>query len=108
LLLRAIGFLRFDVFGCDSCVMDGKHHAYVQPENDADKIYPFKVHPTGHPELTRTFWCAPWHVAQLQDWLQTIRINGDHFLVNVHGDGLLAYAMRSSAELEMERVDGMA
>jgi hypothetical protein len=108
LLLRAMGFLRFDMFGVDSCFMNGQHHAYVQPENDVDKAHAFKVHPTGHPEMVRTFMCAPWHIAQLQDMLQTVRINGEHFLLNVHGDGLLAFAMRSSSELEMERVDGLA
>src|SRR5678816_1351328 len=32
-ILRSIGYLRFDLFGVDSCVMGTKHHAYAQPEN---------------------------------------------------------------------------
>jgi hypothetical protein len=99
-LLRMTGFLRFDLFGVDSCFMGQEHHAYVQPENDDDKAFPFTVHPTGHPELGRTFQCAPWHISQLECFLQNVRINGEHYLLNVHGDGLLAYALKASAEVE--------
>jgi hypothetical protein len=100
-LLRTIGFVRFDLFGVDSCYLDGQHHAYAQPENDRDKPRAFSVHPTGHPELARVFQCAPWHVQQLACFLQTVRINGQHFVLNVHGDGLLAYALRASADIEL-------
>lgn len=99
-LLRALGFLRMDLFGADSCAIRDRHHAYDQPENDGDVLRPFHVHPTGHPELGRTFWCAGWHIKQLEDFLQTVRVNGDQFLLNVHGAGLLAYALRSSADIE--------
>lgn len=97
-LLRTLGYLRFDLFGVDSCWMNGAHHAYAQPENETDRCLPFKVHPTGHPELARTFWCAPWHVKQVEDFVQMIRVNGEHFLLNVHGDGLLAYILNSGAD----------
>lgn len=100
-LLRTIGFLRFDLFGVDSCFLRGQHHAYAQSENDHDRALPVHVHPTGHPELARTFRCAPWHIQQLTCFLQTVRINGHQFVLNVHGDGLLAYALRSSADVEL-------
>ena len=100
LLLRAMGFLRFDLFGVDSCFMGDQHHAYDQPENAKDKAHPFRVYPTGHPELGRTFMCAGWHAKQLEDFLQSIRLHGDKFLINVHGDGLLAYALTCSAQVE--------
>jgi hypothetical protein len=99
-VLRMTGFLRFDLFGVDSCYMGEKHHAYAQPENESDKAFPFQVHPTGHPELVRTFRCAPWHVAQLQCFLQSVRLNGEHYLLNVHGDGLLAFALSASAGVQ--------
>jgi hypothetical protein len=99
-LLRTMGFLRFDLFGVDSCFMGDKHHAYAQPENETDKAYSFRVNPTGHPELARTFLCAPWHISQLECFLQNVRINGRHYLLNIHGDGLLAYALKASAEVE--------
>jgi hypothetical protein len=100
-VLRMLGYIRFDLFGVDSCFIGDKHHAYAQPENDVDKPYPFRVCPTGHPEMTRTFWCASWHAKQLECFLQMVRINGHSFVLNVHGDGLLAFALKSSADVQM-------
>jgi hypothetical protein len=97
MMLRALGYLRFDLFGVDSCFMGDQHHAYAQAENEVDKAYRFTVTPEGAPDLARDFWCAPWHVKQFEDMLQMIRINGEHFQLHVHGDGLLAYALRTSA-----------
>jgi hypothetical protein len=101
MLLRALGYLRFDLFGVDSCFMGDAHHAYAQPENEADKAYTFTASPADAPHLARVFHCAPWHVKQLECLLQLIKINGDHFQLCVHGDGLLAYALRTSAEVQM-------
>lgn len=99
-VLRALGYLRFDLFGIDSCFLDGQHHAFAQAENETDQAIPFIASPTGHPELARTFLCAPWHVKQLEDLLQMIRVNGDQFTLHIHGDGLLAYALQANADLE--------
>lgn len=98
-LLRTLGYLRFDLFGVDSCFMGDQHHAYAQPENEADRAFAFTVHPDDRPDLARTFHCAPWHVKQLECLLQMIQVNGDHFLLNVHGDGLFAYALRTQADV---------
>lgn len=97
-LMRTLGYLRFDLFGVDCCWMDGAHHAYDQPENNRDKRIPFRVRQAGREEPSRVFQCAPWHVKQLEDFLQEIRINQTRFLLNVHGDGLLAYALRDLAD----------
>lgn len=99
-LLRSVGFLRFDLFGVDSCFLNGAHHAYDQIENEHDRSFPFTVHPANHPEMARVFHCAPWHAKQFECLLQMIRVNGDNFLLNVHGDGLLAYALQAGADLE--------
>ncbi len=96
-LLRMMGFVRMDLFGIDSCYQGTAHHAYPQPENDADRRYPFTVSPSWNRSYERTFWCAPWHIKQLEDFLQMIRVNGEHFLLNVHGDGLLAFAMKAGS-----------
>lgn len=98
-LLRQMGFLRFDLFGVDSCWMGEAHHAFDQPENDGDRRMLFRVTPPDHPELARDFICAPWHLKQLEDFLQFIRVSGHTFMLNVHGDGLLAYALRTTASL---------
>ena len=97
-LLRTLGYMRFDLFGVDSCFLHGTHHAFAQAENEKDRPYPFTFTPPDRPDLARTFSCAPWHVKQFECLLQMIRINGHHFLLNVHGDGLLAYALRVLAD----------
>ena len=73
--------------------------AVVEGATD-DRAVLVRAHPTGHPELSRTFQCAPWHLKQLECFLQHIRINGDSFVLHVHGDGLLAFALTSSAGVE--------
>lgn len=98
-LLRTLGFLRFDLFGVDSCFLQGQHHAYPQTENQ-DGCHPARVYPSGHPELAKVFLCAPWHLKQLEDFLQMIRINGHQFLLRVHGDGLLATVLKDTAIVE--------
>lgn len=104
-LLRTLGYVRFELFGVDSCWLGQAHHAFDQPENAKDKRMKFTVHPTGHPEAGRVFYCSPAHLKQLEDFLQLIRINGQHFRITIHGDGLLAYVLHSSAELEMTQHD---
>jgi hypothetical protein len=104
-LLRTLGFLRMDLFGVDSCVLDGAHHAYPQPENAGDAVRPFTLHPTGHPERVRTFHATAWQAKQLEDFLQMVRINGHQFLLNVHGDGMLAYALQCSADVQLTSLE---
>lgn len=103
-LLRMLGFMRMDLFGIDSCWFGSQHHAFAQPENESDRRYTFDVHPTGHPEMARRFVCSSWHVAQFQDFLQMVRINGHQFLLNIHGDGLLAYALAASADVTVTEI----
>lgn len=98
-LLRMCGWLRFDLFGCDSCFIGDQHHAFPQAENDRDRRYRVRVHPSGAPELAREFVCAPWHLKQLECFLQLVKFSGHQFLLNVHGDGLLAYALQSQSEV---------
>lgn len=102
-VLRTLGYLRFDLFGADSCWMGGDHHAFAQPENETDRCVRMKVWPEGEPEKVRKFICSPWHIKQFEDFLQMIRVNGDHFLLNVHGSGLLAYALEASADVEWSK-----
>lgn len=102
MLLRGLGYLRFDLFGFDSCWMGDQHHAMPQPENERDQRLAVKVSPTGHPDRARVFQCAPWMLKQAEDWLQLVRVVGDQFLVNVHGDGLIAFMMQSSADVSLD------
>lgn len=96
-LMRLGGFHRFGLFGIDSCWAGDAHHAFPQAENNDDRRVAVTASPTGHPDLARTFVCSPWHVKQLEDMLQFIRINGHTFVVQVHGDGLIAHALSAMA-----------
>lgn len=98
-LLRTLGYLRFDLFGIDSCWgPDGSHHAYTQIENDGEKRFKTSISPVDRPDLSKTFVCSPWHMKQVEDFLQVIRVNGDHFLLSVHGDGMIAHLIKSGAD----------
>jgi len=96
-LLRMLGFLRFDLFGVDSCWMDGAHHAFDQPENNRDKPITMRVRTVEDEAGGREFICSPWHVKQFEDFLQFIRASGHLFKLHVHGNGLIAYAISSNA-----------
>jgi hypothetical protein len=99
-LLRMQGYLRFDLFGVDCCWRDGQHHAFDQPENAADVGYTVRVEPPGAPELAREFFCSLWMLKQFEDMAEQINVLGEHFVLRVHGDGLLAYYLQTAAGLE--------
>ena len=103
--LRMLGYLRFDLFGIDSCMMNGAHHAIEQPENNNDRWLKIRVGPTGHSEMRREFIATPWHCKQLEDFLQFMRLNGELVLLNVHGDGLIAYALQCNADVAIDEVE---
>jgi hypothetical protein len=120
LLLRMLGFRRFHLFGCDSCLMDThnlncpalftkgaaacicgpsagfNHHAYAQPENDSENHVPVTV------TDGRVFWCHPWMVGQAQSFLDLIKCFGDEIEIEVYGDGLLSHILTTGASLEKE------
>lgn len=142
-LLRMLGFLRFDLFGIDSCWMpshwqlerDGQpmrgpdgsileyaskaeaqraaeapgcggtpsgvlgHHAFEQPENTRDKAIRIIVKSADGEDDGRGFVCSPWHIKQFEDFLQFVRSAGHMFLLNVHGDGLLAYTISRNGNI---------
>jgi hypothetical protein len=98
-LLRTIGYLRFDLFGVDSCWLDGQHHAFAQAENATEKQATVRVSRGDGP--AREFVCAPWHVKQFEDVLQLIRISGHQFQLAIHGRGLLAAAIGNDATVSI-------
>lgn len=108
-VLRCLGYIRFELFGIDSCwgsgEMEGQHHAYPQEENSNDRRVKIKMGPEGHPELERVFTCSPWHCQQAKDFIQMVRVNGDHYLVNAHGDGLIAHILKSGADAALREIE---
>jgi hypothetical protein len=101
-LLRMLGFLRFDLFGIDSCWMDGEHHAFEQPENAKDRAIRVKVQATDGQDEGREFVCAPWMLKQAEDFFEFIKSSGHLFKLQVHGDGLIAYAIARNGTISTE------
>ena len=106
-LLRLLGFTRFYLYGCDSCLMprpespDGQsgfeHHAYPQAENDGQPVYPVTTNPGG-----RIFYCHGWMISQAQELLDLITVLGEEIELEIPGDGLLAYLLQTGAQLQWD------
>lgn len=85
-LMRILGFTKFEIFGMDSCYLDYKDHVLPQAENFNDK--PEKVFCAG-----REFTCNAWQIAQALEFIDLIASNGQFFKLNLHGNGLLAHML---------------
>jgi len=90
-LFRMLGFKRFHIFGCDSCLEESKHHAFEQLENDDEIIIPVNV-------SGKIFNCNPWMISQAQEFIDLIRMIGDEIELEVYG-GLLHHILESGASM---------
>jgi hypothetical protein len=104
-LMRMLGFQRLEIFGLDSCWLDGEHHAYAQSENNNEKTMSVWVRPKGRDDLAKRFLCSVWMAKQAEDFLQLIKERGELFQLNVHGPGIIAEMVKAGAELEIEEVE---
>jgi hypothetical protein len=97
-LLRMLGFKKFHLYGCDSCIAPDKvtHHAYSQPENDSDWVVPIAVQPGN-----RMFWGHPWMAAQGQQFMEMLKLMKDEVEIEVYGDGLLKHILDVGASLDV-------
>ena len=97
-LFRMLGFQSFHLYGCDSCIEEGKnHHAYEQKENDSEMIVSVMASPSG-----RIFHGHTWMLSQAQEFMDLIKFIGDEINLNVQGDGLLAHILNTGARLADE------
>ncbi len=91
-LARILGYQLMHVFGLDSCLSpDGENHAYPQDWNKPDQK-----------QLDvwcgmREFRCSNWHIGQADQFHKYVVACGDHFTLDVHGDGLIAHMMKIGA-----------
>jgi len=88
-LFRILGFKRFHIFGCDSCLEDGAHHAYDQKENDGQIVIPITVG-------NKVFHCNPWMLSQAQEFIDMVKMLGDHVELEIY-DGLLRHILETGA-----------
>ena len=88
-LFRMLGFKRFHLFGCDSCLDNEIHHAYEQTENDGDTVLPVNVG-------GEIFYCNPWMISQAQEFIDLIRALGEEIELEIYG-GLLQHILEMGA-----------
>ena len=100
-LMRMLGYRKFHLYGCDSCMMGDKHHAYAQAENDKE-VYLSTVLNVKDVPTERTFKTTVWQVSQAHEFISLIKFLGEEIDLQVHGDGLLAYILRTGAEFSTE------
>ena len=94
LLLRMLGFRRFHLFGCDSCLSaESQHHAYEQAENNGELAIPVTV------SGGRVFYCSGWMIGQAQSFMDLVKFMRDEIEVEVYGDGLLKHILAAGAAL---------
>lgn len=86
LLLYFMGYREFDLYGYDSCLVGGEHHAYKQDWHVEKEILTATV-------MGREFKCWPWMIAQAESFIEQARImRGWGCKIKVHGDGMIAWA----------------
>jgi hypothetical protein len=100
-LARMMGFKFQHLFGIDSCYSsDGRHHSYPQELNDTEGSGRTYWALTNQDRTEgREFRCSTWQASQAQHFRNWIAKNGTHFKLHIHGDGLLAYMLKTGAEL---------
>lgn len=103
-LLAMTGYKRFDLFGVDCCWIGAQHHVLPQPENVKDQCVAVTMSAQGRPETARVFRVASWMLKQFEDCLTIMKVNGHHFTLAVHGDGMLAYAIRTLGADDLDQL----
>lgn len=101
-LLRMLGYKKFHLYGCDSCLDSSEphnkgivHHAYAQTENDKDLVMPVTCG-------DRIFHCHPWMACQASEFMDLIKVFGDEIELSIAGDGLLAHILTTGALMAEE------
>jgi hypothetical protein len=96
-LAHMMGFREMHLFGMDSChAPDGRHHSFAQDWNENEATALLTVG-------ARQFRCSVWQVSQAKEFVNFIGSQGEHFRLDIHGDGLLAHIIKAGAKLEEEK-----
>ena len=99
-LLRILGFCKLDIFGFDSCLVDGEHHSYEQKENAIAPMETVVVD-------GREFTCHSWMAEQAVDFMGLMKARAMNFEdIRVHGDGLIAALMQAGHDKQLEKEHG--
>lgn len=88
-LFSVLGYSRFDIFGFDSCVVDGSHHAYDQCA--ADEETTTKIGCNG-----KDFDVRAVDIQQAFEFMKMVKVFGQNWQMRVHGDGLIEHLIRTT------------
>lgn len=89
-----LGFRDIHLYGYDSSFEDA-HHAYSQPENDADAVVEAVAG-------DRRFKTTPWMVKQVEEFQRiAVELAEAGCTIEVHGDGLLPHVARLMTQQEI-------
>jgi len=89
-LFSVLGYYKFDLYGFDSCVIDGQHHAYEQESaNDENAV---KIGCNG-----KEFSVRAVDIQQAMEFIKTVKHFGQNWKLRVHGDGLIEHMIRTGA-----------
>ena len=94
LLLRILGFAKFEIYGFDSCVLPDAHHAYSQSENDGEITAGVMT------QDGKTFRCTGWQISQAQEFLDQMKSFGNEIEIDVKGNGLIAHLLEVGADMQ--------
>jgi len=89
-LFSVLGYHKFEIFGFDSCMLEGKHHAYDQEAADGDKAV--KIGCNG-----RDFDVTGQQVSQAMEFMNMVKVFGQNWKMLVHGNGLINHLIRTGA-----------
>lgn len=92
MMCRLLGFRFQHMFGVDSCYApDGRHHSFAQPINDGEGAADFEY-------AGKTFLCSAWQASQALTFVNLIKAWGSQVQLQIHGEGLLAFIIKSLSE----------
>lgn len=89
-LFTLLGYKNFDIYGWDSCLRDGRHHAYEQPDADKQRVFKFEVD-------GRMFKVSPWMLGQAFEFVNFIKMFCMNINLSVNGDGLIAHIIKQGS-----------
>ena len=94
-MLIMLGYNKMHIYGFDSCLREGKHHAYEQEENDKKQAINIVC-------AERQFKCQIWMWVQAQEFMDMQKMIAEHCELAVYGDGLIAHIIESAFKLSKE------
>jgi hypothetical protein len=94
-MLIMLGYHRMHIYGFDSCLMEDKHHAYEQEENDNKRVMNVRLN-------GREFKCQIWMWVQAQEFIDIQKMIADHCELAIYGDGLIAHIVKTAFDLSKE------